>query len=188
MHGVSVRTVCLTLAALTVPAATGFIVYGYGRAWTFMPPIGEMLLAMGLTGLLPAIFLMVLFLCAWEVGWFALLGVRSRRVKRGRCWRCGYQQAVPPIDPCTECGTNPSAVPTERYPRTSTVVALLVFGCAASAMDALVAEWHVTNEDARFIERVRSTGRQQWMGRDRAWPYRGFSTVFNPPYGFHVND
>lgn len=188
MHGVSVRTVCLTLAALTVPAAASFFVYGYGRAWTFMPPLDSMLLGMGLTGVLLALFVAAPFVAAWDLSWDVVLDSRRRRARRGLCWRCKYDQTNAPADLCAECGANTSTVPTMRCPRPATVFILLALGAAASAMGALVAELHVTAEDARFIEHIRSTGGQQWVSQDRAWPYQSFSTVYNPPHGFHVND
>lgn len=188
MRGATVRTACFTLAALTVPAAAGFVVYGYGRAWTFMPPLGNMLLGMGLTGVLLALFVAAPFVAAWDLISDAVLDARRRRARRGLCWRCKYDQTNAPTGTCAECGAEASTVPTVRCPRPATVFILLALGAAASAMGALVAELHVTAEDARFIERVRSTGGQQWDSQDRAWPYQGFSTVYNPPHGFHVND
>ncbi|MFI4917115.1 MAG: hypothetical protein ACIAS6_11495 [Phycisphaerales bacterium JB060] len=188
MRGATVRTACLTLAALTVPAAAGFFVYGYGRAWSFMPSLKDMQLAMAVTGIVVGLFVAAPLVAARDLVWGVMLSVRRRRAGRGLCWRCTYDQTNAPTDTCAECGADASFVPTTRCPRPATVFILLALGAAASAMGALVAELHITNEDARFIEHVRSNGGQQWMGRDRAWPYRGFSTVYNPPYGFHVND
>lgn len=188
MRGSTVRTVCLTLAVLTVPATAGFLVYGYGRAWSFMPPLDNMLLGMGLTGVVLAMFVAAPFVAAWDLIWDVVLDVRRRRAQRGLCWQCKYDQTNAPGDLCAECGANASTVPTTRCPRPATVFILLTLAAAASTMGALVAEWHFTGQDARFIEHIHSTNAHQWTARARQWPYHGFSTVYSPELGFYIND
>lgn len=185
---VRAHRVLLTLAALTIPTALGFAVYGFGRAWTFLPSTDRMLLALGFFGVIPMFFFIAWLVCAWEAGWFGLLAIRRRRVRRGRCWRCQYPQGNPSADICSECGSSPTAVPTTRCPRTSTIVAVLLLGCSASTLGALIAEWHLTAEDQRFMAYVQSMGGQHNAYRDRAWPFQGFGFVYLPGHGFSIND
>lgn len=189
MRGGSItRNVCLTLVALIVPFTCGFVVYGWGRGWTFMPPLDRMVLAMGLTGVFPTLFLMLWAWCAWELACFAIFGVRQRRIGRGLCCCCKYQQSEPPSVVCPECGKDPFDVPAKRYPGTTAIVATLLLSGAASSLGALTAELWLTAEEQRFVEHIRDSGGAAPDCRDRLWPNENAQLVYNPPHGFHATD
>lgn len=189
MSGVArVRNVALTLAALTVPAAFGFLLYGNFRAWTFMPEPRGVPSAILVFAIVPGIFAELWLWCIVEFCRASHASLLRRRALRGRCWRCNYSQEGVTVARCCECGEHRSAPPASRPISARTIALVGGLALVAIVPGALLAELHVTAEDRRFIAYVQSMNGQHNAYRDRAWPFQGFSFVYLPGHGFDIND
>lgn len=185
-----IRSVLLLTALLAVPAAFGGFTYMYIRAWSFIldMEMWRTLVGIGMFGVVPAFVASTILIALVEIGRWARFTVWRRRVEGARCWRCRYPRQEPQLEACPECGANPSRLPEYRYPPIREVASVVLLGVAAVVLAGLLVDLYVSNEDLRFIEEVRRQGGQFAHYRDRAWPNQGFGLVYNPPYGFHVND
>lgn len=187
-HAPLAKSVPILLAMLTIPAAFGFLLYGYCRAWQFMPEPRGVPSAILVLAIVPGIFAGLGLWCIAELCRAGHAALLRCRVRRGLCWQCGYSQADLAATVCSECGAHPSSPPAHRHLSAGTIALAGGMGLAAIVPGALLAELSITAEDRRFMDEVRRQGGQHAHYRDRAWPHQGFGLVYNPPYGFHVND
>ncbi|UYV14139.1 MAG: hypothetical protein NCW75_07560 [Phycisphaera sp.] len=178
----------LALASLTIPAAFGFYFYGSFRAWTFMPEPRGVPSAILVLAIVPGIFAGLWLWCIVELCRASHASLLRRRARRGRCWRCNYSQQGVTAARCCECGEHPSAPPAYRPISAHTIAMVGGLALVAIMPGALLAEWHITAEDQRFIAHVQSMNGQHNAYRDRAWPYQGFGLVYLPGHGFSIND
>lgn len=184
------RSIIFLLALIAVPAAFGGFTYMFIRAWAFIldMEMWRTLLLIAMFGIVPALIASTILIALAEIGRWARFLIWRRRVDGARCWRCRYpRQDVQPAS-CPECGTNPSRLSEYRYPSVREVASVVLLGVAAVVLVGLLVDLYISTEDLRFIEEVRRQGGQSAHYRDRAWPNQGFGLVYNPPYGFHVND
>ena len=188
-----IGSVAIFLPLLIIPAAFGFVCYGYIRAWVFMPGLASVPSAIIICAIVPGIFAALWLWCVVELFRVGQAHTRRRRVHRGRCWRCHYPCPIEAVAgkaeaECSECGVQPLDPPAHRLLAAHIIAVACGLALVATVPGALLAEWHLTAEDQRFIAHVDSIGRRHTAYHERAWPFHGFSLVYLPGYGFDIND